>query len=73
MLPHGWYARFYDATRRVMLTKPGRNQSRKIHLRFDAFGLRRIDRHGNPLNDTINPIAQETRGELLVACRERWG
>jgi len=71
ILPHNWRAKFRDADQRVQLTKPGHNNIRRVYLRFDGQ-LRRIDKHGNQLNDTINPLAPETRRELLAACKERW-
>ena len=71
ILPHNWKATFIDAHQRIVLTKPGQNHLRRIHLKFEGL-LRRTDKHGNPSNDMINPLAPETRTELLAACRERW-
>ena len=73
MIPHGWRAAFIDSTRRVVLSKPGYRQPRRVYLKFDAFGMRRIDKHGNYCNDDICPIAPETKDEVLAMCRERWG
>jgi len=56
----------------VVLSKPGYRQPRRVYLKFDAFGLRRIDKHGNYCNDDICPIAPETKDEVLAMCRERW-
>ena len=72
LLSHNWKADFIDATKHIRLTKPSAGYTRQIFLRYDGQ-LRRIDKHGNQLNDTINPLAPETRRELLAACRERWG
>jgi len=71
LLSHNWKADFIDQKKWAVLTKPGHNNIRRVYLRFDGR-LRRIDRHGNLVADTINPLAPETRRELLAACRERW-
>ena len=72
IIPFGWHAQFGDDDKHVTLSKPGASYTRVVYLRYDGQ-LRRIDKHGNQLNDTINPLAPETRRELLAACRERWG
>jgi hypothetical protein len=76
-LPHGWKATFIDADQRIVLTKPGQNSIRRIYLSYRGqVGtqglLKRVDAQGNISNDNINPIAPETRAQLVTVCRERW-
>jgi hypothetical protein len=70
---NNWRATFIDATHQAVLTKPGRNQTRRIYLRYAPPFMKRIDCNGAPIQDSINPVSDETRGEILAACRERWG
>ena len=72
-LIHNWNASFIDASQRIILTKPGRNRTRRIYMHYGGpHDLKRIDAHGGVLTDGINPVPPSTRSQLLRICGDRW-
>ena len=70
-LSNGWQGAFIDSDQRIVLTKPGRNQTRRIYMQYSEPFLKRVDAVGVAVQDNSNPIAPAVRMELLAACRER--
>ena len=70
-LKHGWSANFIDASQRIVLTKPGRQN--RLTLQWQPPFLKPIDAvSGVLLTGLTTSIGDDVRGPLLKAARERW-
>jgi hypothetical protein len=74
ILSFGWTATFLDARRRIVLSKPGTSNTRRLYMEYKPPFVRRIDpKSGVALVDTFNRLPMQTHKQLVTACRERWG
>lgn len=75
-LGHGWTASFLDHSKRVVCTKPGTKNTRRLCYLYEGgyHALKRIDeKSGTTLVDQFNRLPDGCLDLLKEVTRARWG